>query len=185
VGQIGGGIPHAALWTAPLANAFVDLSPTNANGGVSSTLTGVSGNLQVGWAQPVETNAQGAMLPPFAGLWQGTPESFVGLNPSVGLGGSLAYGIAGNVQVGVVALGIGFEFEGYNWHAALWTGSADSFIDLEAAVGANWTYSSANQIYADATGVTIIGACDQGAVVWHIPAGVLQPKRANPRRANP
>ena len=59
-----------------------------------------------------------------ATLWSGTPQSAVSLMPSVpGLTNAEAYGIAGDQQVGRARINQAD-------HAALWRGSAASFVDL-------------------------------------------------------
>src|SRR5262249_30406543 len=107
----GSGTHHAMIWKGSAASA-VDLSSP----GNGAEVLGISGDTQVGYR-----NYSG---PQHATLWKGTAASNVDLHPA-GWSASIATGIAGNVQVGVV-YGPNAAFN----HAALWTGTAASFLDL-------------------------------------------------------
>jgi uncharacterized membrane protein len=134
---------HALLWNGSAASC-VDLHPS---GFGNSEAYGISGTQQVGYA---------AMLwggYPQAVLWNGTAASCVNLNPS-GFYFSEAYGTNGKQQVGR-----GYTL-GSNEHALVWSGSADSYIDLHQfmpAVG-NWTSSCAYGI--DSNGNIVGSAFD-------------------------
>jgi len=58
-------------------------------------------------------------------LWNGSPDSYVDLNPS-GFAGSEAAGISGTQQVGYGWVSATRRYE----HALLWNGSAASYVDL-------------------------------------------------------
>jgi hypothetical protein len=98
---------QAAIWSGS-ANNWQSLGP----GGV---IYGTTGTQQVGFQ-----NTGSA-----ATLWSGTPQSAVTLTPwgLPGLSNAEAYGIAGDQQVGRARIN-------NQDHAAMWTGSAASFIDL-------------------------------------------------------
>ena len=59
-----------------------------------------------------------------AGIWSGTPGSFVDLNPP-GVTHSRILAVSGNQQAGDATLGFGFA------HAGVWSGTAASFVDLD------------------------------------------------------
>lgn len=178
VGEVGpnGFLCSAAAWTSASADSFVDLTPLAAGGQVTSVATGVSGQNIVGWVQSQTADPHEVNYPAFAGIWTSlNGANFQSLNPAVALGGAYAYGVSGNIVVGVVCLGVGFDYVPLYPHAAIWFGNASSYVDLEAAVGANWAWSAASAVYSDTTGFTVVGSCDEGAVEWHIPAtGVPQ-----------
>jgi len=64
-------------------------------------------------------------------------------------------------------------------HAAIWSGDGSTFIDLQAAIGANWATSSATAVFTDSTGIYVVGNCDAGAILWHIPPGLLPIARSH------
>jgi uncharacterized membrane protein len=101
---------------------------------------------------------------PYAARWSGSSSSFVNLDVP-GDAFSTASAVSGDVAVGYVTCP-----GPYGTHAALWLDTATSFIDLDALVGATWKNAYATSIYTDSTGITIGGRCDDGAVLWHIPA---------------
>lgn len=66
-------------------------------------------------------------IPAHAGMWNGTADSWVDLNPA-GAGYSRATGVSGNKQVGYATIGVhGLD------HASLWSGTAESWVDLNPA----------------------------------------------------
>ena len=108
---------HAGLWSGT-AGSWMDLNPAWAN---HSKANGVSGGQQVGWAfqatAPSESNNH-------AILWSGG--SWVDLHPARAgewAWSSKAYGVSGGQQVGWATFG------GHGT-AALWSGSAASWVDL-------------------------------------------------------
>jgi hypothetical protein len=177
VGYVGVGAiiaSWAALWTSPSPDSYVDLSPS---GWSASAALGVSGNNQVGWVGNMTwIVGQGMPYPefygPYAARWSGSSGSFVNLDVP-GDGGSTAVAASGDIAVGYVQC-----MWPYGTHAALWLDTASSFIDLVALAGATWTNARANAIYSDSTGIYVAGQCDEGAIVWHIPASELPKLRA-------
>jgi len=119
--QVGAGDVSAALWTGTLGSQ-VDLTPpppappaTYAD----SRAMDVDGGVQVGTTWRIEPFIIGAI--PDAGIWTGTGASWTSLTP---LGPSSSIGSTGEgshngVQVGSVQR-----------HAAMWFGTAESFVDL-------------------------------------------------------
>jgi hypothetical protein len=112
------------------ASSLVDLHPTNF---VSSTVTGVSGTQQVGLA----SNSPSALPSSHAFVWNGTAQSGVDLHPVQvfpdNYSNSVARGTDGTHQVGGVEY-VAFEVANIH-HAALWKGTAASFVDLHPASG--------------------------------------------------
>ncbi len=149
-----GGDPTAALWNGT-ADSFVALNPV---GATSSQGFGIAGNEEVGEVQ------FGFGSDFAAGLWTGTASSFVNLNPA-GATFSWAWATDGTHQVGYAQFGGGT-------HAMLWSGSADSAIDLDAALGSDYSGSEAFAVWTD--GQTTYVAGDAGsssgehAIVWAI-----------------
>ena len=177
VGSLGS---QAALWPLGTAASYVSLQPPSWN---HSIAYGVSGNTQVGSVFSVSgVNFTG----PHASLWTGTAASFWDLHP-MGPLTSQAFAVSGDIVVGTVNY---YPYGGdgvYPVHAAMWSGNSLTFIDLVAAVGASWENSSAKGVYSDSTGIYIVGTCDEGAILWHIPAGVLPrvPSRPSNDRSKP
>ena len=104
---------------------------------------------------------------PYAARWTGSSGSYVSLDVQGDIYSS-ANAVSGDITVGYVLCPYG-----YGYHAALWLDSASTFIDLVALAGQSWKNASATSVYSDSTGITIGGYCDQGAIVWHIPASDL------------
>jgi hypothetical protein len=126
--------PSAFLWNGTAASA-VDLNPSGIS---ASEALGTDGAQQVGYAVPGEyLNAC---------LWSGTAKSYLNLNPS-GYLASIADGVNDGQQVGYASPPgtppqLSLDFSDY--HAILWTGTADSYVDLNpngflitAALGTN------------------------------------------------
>ena len=157
----------AALWSSGTAASYVNLQPSNWD---QSIALGVSGNTQVGWV--VSMTSDVTFYGPHASRWTGTAASFLDLQP-VGVLTSQAAAVAGEIVVGTVTFYPYNMDSVYPVHAAIWSGDGSTFIDLEAAVGANWATSSATGIHSDSTGTTVVGSCDAGAILWHIPPGLL------------
>jgi hypothetical protein len=154
----------AALWSSGTAASYVNLQPSNWS---QSAATGVSGNTQVG-----SVGSASNVAGPHASRWTGTAASFLDLNP-VGVFTSQATGVSGEIVVGTVTFYPYNQDFVYPVHAAIWSGDASTFIDLEAAVGASWAISYASGVYSDSTGIYVVGSCDAGAILWHIPPGLL------------
>ncbi|MBX3377052.1 MAG: hypothetical protein KF678_08620 [Phycisphaeraceae bacterium] len=113
--QVGTFGSRASLWSGTAASR-VDLhpSPLNAN---SSGAFGISASQQVGYTE-FELSGDYQFQ---ASLWTGTAASWVNLHP-MGATSSVAYGISGAQQVGIV-----------DSFAALWTGTAASWVNLHPA----------------------------------------------------
>ncbi len=115
---------HAALWRGTATNSVIDINPTNLGGFGESQVSATNGVRQVGHATPF-----GGGL--FHGiLWSGTANSAIDLTPA-GWAGSTAYGISpdGSQQAGSVTQG--FTQTGTTpSHAAIFSGSAASFVDI-------------------------------------------------------
>jgi hypothetical protein len=115
----------AMLWTGNAGSA-VDLNPTNLTGFSDTTALASSGNQQVGNGEfgPVATQTSHALL------WSGTADSAVDLNPTLltGFTDNFATGTSGSQQVGYGQYNS--PGGGANNHALLWSGTADSALDL-------------------------------------------------------
>jgi len=124
---------HALLWSGT-AQSLVDLHPSGYD---HSYAYGISGGKQVGYGTIIAMNwAQHALM------WSGTAESVVELHPN-SFENSVAYGISADQQVG----------KGYNKsndhntpidyrlypHALLWSGTAESVVDLNPSWCTNST----------------------------------------------
>jgi hypothetical protein len=131
------GIPHYAKWYGSAANS-VDLGTNQPTWNVSPPpgfskvyIRAVTENYQAGVAviddSPPSPGAPRAYSN-HAGLWHGTPVSFVDLHPVAATGSSDIYGAYGSIQVGMAVFG--------RAHAGLWSGTAESFVDLHAVLGA-------------------------------------------------
>ena len=113
------GSPNAYLWTGSAATAK-NLNPTNYS---SSTALGTDGTQQVGSAGSGTAHAI---------LWSGSASSYVDLNPSEWVD-SEADGVDGTQQVGYGAppgSNPDYTLAASDVQALLWTGSADSYVDL-------------------------------------------------------
>jgi hypothetical protein len=152
---LNGGYSHAMLWSGT-AQSAVDLHP----GGVwtFSNVNGIFGEEQVGAA------SNGGVR---AAMWHGTAASFVSLAPPGMLGSSGLSATNGTQQVGFVFVGAGAN----GAHAFVWSGTAESALDLHQFLPIGFIASSALDI--DASG-NIFGYADdvQGnshAVAWLVP----------------
>jgi hypothetical protein len=151
------------LWHGT-AESFIDLNP---QGYFTSRAFGVSSETQVGIGYTTKTRE----VPGGGGrnltgegqrtitedtrhalLWRGLPESVVDLHPT-GFADSVAWAVEGQRQVGEVHP---YEPDAGGMlrtrRAALWTGSADSFVDLHAflaGLGPTFRESGAKAIAAN------------------------------------
>lgn len=107
---------HAAVWWGS-RESFYDLHPADHH---ASNARGVYGDQAVGISVPPNL-----YLWPHATLWDLRTGLHTDLHPSVALW-SEAWATDGNLQGGRVDI----EAQGQGIHAALWAGSADSFVDL-------------------------------------------------------
>jgi hypothetical protein len=110
-----GGYQQAVMWTGSAGSA-VSLHPSGAQ---QSTATAVADGLEGGW---VVYPANGA--PRWAALWSGSAQSVTILNPGPSYIDSTVQGMAQGQQVGWA------QVFGFNTHAALWRGTAASFVDM-------------------------------------------------------
>jgi hypothetical protein len=129
---------HAVLWTGTAASA-VDLHPSDPSLEFSEAVA-TSGNQQVGSARANGGN-------PEAFLWFGTAASAVNLNPTLlpGVDSSIAVGTNGLQQVGY---GYDASASVHDDQALVWSGTADSVIDLHASLPSTgmWDFSDASTI---------------------------------------
>jgi hypothetical protein len=152
IGDLIAGNRHALLWSGS-ANSVVDLHPGSEE--CFSEAHGVSDGQQVGY---VRCGAAGR-----AALWTGSAESVIDLHPR-GFDTSQASAVAAGRQVGYGSTSR--QFEGYGStlvHALLWSGTADSVVDLHTFLPAGFRNSLAHGI--DASG-NIIGQADGHAILW-------------------
>ena len=124
------GYSHAMRWSGTAASV-VDLHPA---GYESSAATDIVGSQVVGWAE--RPGSYQAML------WTGDASTAVNLNPTQWRAvTSQANATNGTHQVGMAYLG---DLEVY--HAVLWSGTADSALDLGALLPAEYGTSVAEAI---------------------------------------
>jgi autotransporter-associated beta strand protein len=146
----------ALLWpslaSASPATTAVNLNPTGYD---SSAALGTDSTNQVGYGIPTAVGLQA--VSPHALLWSGTASSAVDLNPA-GFSGSYANGVGsspvldpptagGAAPIGGVTQEVGYGFTNGKTHALLWTGTADSVVDLNpggGSVGVSTISSEAN-----------------------------------------
>lgn len=156
--QVGCGIPdfnsnvRPILWHGS-AESYVDLLPFRYMGGMC---LGASGSTQVGWA--LVPTATGSHVS-HAMVWRGSSTDYADLHPD-NSGSSQALATDGIRQVGTV-----------DQRAALWTGTADSYIDLNAFVPSGVVAVVANGI-DPVTGDIVGDGVDYVArrtisIVWH------------------
>lgn len=143
--------PHALLWYGS-AQSVVDLHPA---GFINSEAWAVSGSQQVGFA----TLPNGSIT--HALLWAGSAASVVDLHPSayvysaasaINGGKQAGYGFVADPNAPVLMASVGLT--GYT-HALIWSGSANSVIDLNQFLPAGYTDAVASGV--DAQG-NIVGA---------------------------
>lgn len=143
---------HAGIWSGS-AESWVDLNPEES---VDSCANAVSGSQQVGYASWPDPNpAEIAHVRGYyshAGMWNGTAESWVDLNPA-GAIDSEANAVSNGQQVGVA------YFDGRS-HAGIWSGSASSWVDLNPAGAID------SEAYAVSNGQQV-GSVDGHAGLWN------------------
>jgi|GEM_PF-1333200 len=137
---------RCGMWTGS-ADSWVDLVPTNIYKGIEipeSYVVATDGVQQVGYINMRYSDYDSPCGCPLlngmhAGLWRGTADSWVDLNPTLLTGqiirDSCALGVSDNQQVGSVMVG---SF----WHASMWTGSPQSWVDLNP-IGSPESYAFA------------------------------------------
>ncbi|MBX3389705.1 MAG: hypothetical protein KF691_09655 [Phycisphaeraceae bacterium] len=84
-------------------------------------------------------NTQGGDIEGEAGIWSGTAQSWVNLQPSFATSSTI-FGVSENQQGGRAAVPFENTFQS---HACLWRGSAASWVDLHPSVG---DYSQVNAV---------------------------------------
>ena len=135
------GVRHASLWNGS-AETWVDLHPAGAE---YSSAEDVDGEQVVGSAK--EVNDQG-----HARLWyrEGDTWVCVDLHPHGLNERSAAFAVHGGEQVGIV-------FDNTPYHAALWRGTADSYVDLHTFLPRDFEWSMAVGISHDAVYTYVVG----------------------------
>jgi hypothetical protein len=136
------GADHALLWTSSAGTA-VDLNPNFFGAATQSVAVSVSGSDQVGY-EYAATDQDHAVL------WTGSVASAVDLNPTdlSGINYSAAYATNGIDQVGY----------GYNnttiisGNALLWSGTADSAVNLQTLLPATGTWFNSYAFWIDPAG---------------------------------
>lgn len=113
---------HALVWSGTAGSA-IDLHPVSFTGITNSAALGTDGSHQVGAWQ--SNNGL-----PHALLWSGSAASVIQLQPTQfpGYVESAAVGVSGNQQVGYIGTVPGNG--GAMQHAAIWSGTAASAVDL-------------------------------------------------------
>lgn len=125
------GPPHALLWDEA-THAVIDLH----NGAQGTIAVATFGNKQVGYGGSYPSTTFNSLLDqPKAMLWNGSASSFVWLHPTKGYQASEAVATDGIQQAGwAQVLGSGGRQTTIPaTHAALWTNTAASFVDLNPA----------------------------------------------------
>jgi len=84
-----------------------------------------------------------------AGLWRGSAESWVDLNPGPDYTSQI-FGASGQFQVGWI-------IQGREGRAAIWSGTADSLLDLHALLPSYFSDSQATSAFAAPNGTIYVG----------------------------
>jgi hypothetical protein len=167
VGYSGAGGPlRASLWEGT-PESWVDLSPAGSTGSIAYATIGTE-------------QAGGAIFSGVseAGTWAGTPESWVSIHP-VGAAESQVLGMAdttlGSVQVGYAAFAetvCPTSERATNPHAAVWSGTAGSFVDLHAVLPANYACSETRYVFSSGATLYVAGfaynstTAREEAILW-------------------
>lgn len=151
--QVGVAVSHAALWYGT-ASSRVDLNPA---GALVSLCYGVGQGQQVGVARYGAWDG-----PDFACYWSGSASTYVNLHPA-GATSSYAYAAASGMQVGAA------NINGQD-HASLWYGTAESRVDLNAFLPAEYTSAQAFGISTVGDNIYIVGGASapgkRNAIMW-------------------
>jgi hypothetical protein len=166
---------HAFVWLAsanagtnPGANPGVDLATGLGAGVAKSYAVGTDGNQQVGYCEGAGPYTDQALL------WSNSAGSMVNLNPTAlpGISASEAFGVSssggsssgasGGQQVGY-GEGAGTSF---NAHAMLWTGSANSAVDLNPTSLGITTSTAFGTDGSQQVGDGTNAAGNQNAMLW-------------------
>ena len=136
---------HAVYWPAG-SSTGIDLHPFEIG---DSAALDTSGQQQVGYANGPPTG-----FAPHAWLWNGDATGSVDLHPAGFWGDSIARATAGGQQVGNINFSNEKNPPVIIVHAALWSGSAESVVDLHPAIaGCDRSYGE------DTDGVHQVGFC--------------------------
>src|SRR5688572_11958754 len=149
--QVGGTfdkfLPHACMWTGT-PESYVALQPPEGLFSIAQCTDGVHQyGLILAWDGEdfATVNAQ-------VGRWSGTADSWVNMTPK-GLFGGIISAADGLEQVGATAADSGGNAP---YRAALWSGTAESYVDLHAFLSTNYTESLALGIWHDAAGTAYV-----------------------------
>lgn len=149
-----GGANHAIIWSGA-ADSYVDLHPGSAYS--DSEARGIWGNQIAGSASYILSQEGGIRyVTSHAHLWLADTGTAVDLHPA-GYTSSRALGVGSGQQVGFGHLPDGSA------RALLWTGSADSVVDLGGAAAASVAFAAAGGRQA---GYAAMPGVNQHAVVW-------------------
>jgi hypothetical protein len=142
-GYSGTGVGHRAVLWRGNTGSVVDLHPQQVKISQCEDTDGVE---QVGIAAV-------NLLVSIPSLWRGSAESWVDLSVK-GFHGGAAYACASGIQIGSVAL----DKDNQRHHAALWTGTAGSFVDLHDFVPkTDFTNSCALGLHVEGKRLRIAG----------------------------
>lgn len=143
-------VEHAILWNCSASN-YVDLNPSWANGSIAIAIYG---------------NYQGGQANGHATIWNGAAASAVDVNPT-GIYESAIAGMSANYEVGYTYI------LGQADHAALWQGSANTWVDLQQYLPTQFITSQAFGIDAEGNVVGYATYNNQNyAVLWLAPEPV-------------
>lgn len=130
-------------------DSWIPLPHVDANNGFRTAAAAISGDLVVGW----DYSFAGSAL-----FWNLVAGTVTDLRPP-GVFGATAFNIHGNQQVGWIYLGLAQPF-----HAAVWNGTAESFVNLHPP-GART--SRANATSGGLQGGEALFGSQTHAVLWH------------------
>ncbi len=176
----GAGAYQAALWSGT-AESYVSLHPPTAGVGEESSVYAMAGNQQAGFSK------FGGV--PNAVIWSGDAASCVNLHPTIALpstvDSSYVQATTGTVQGGYIVIKTPTENPNaplYSRHAAKWSGSAASFVDLHpAGASDSYVYAAAGSVLA---GHAVFSG-DDHAAIWSGPGSGftdLHPSEASSSR---
>lgn len=140
---VGTASTSATFWS--LQGAVTSLHPQDAYG---SSANDIWAGWQVGYVQLTQESSL------HAALWNGSPQSFIDLNPPGARGSSLRA-----VHDGVEGGSAAFDLPtGSYSHAGVWFGTPESFVDLHPYLDPVYFRSSINDLYVDDIGnITAVG----------------------------
>lgn len=150
--------PRAALWAGTSASV-VDLNPEFAS---ESQALAIAGGAQGGYAILDHRYR--------AALWRGSAASFVNLHPSEEMQTSRVLGMGEGYEVGFVSI----DNEAQP-HASIWSGTADSWIDLHALLDPVYIKSTAYAVWRSGDNLYVAGCAVRSmtyqtdALIWSMP----------------